>query len=95
MDQEYNSGPLTSNNPYPSGTTEVVIGIVYTQNVWIDAFVFKVPAQGWVSATECGFGNATAIDVAFYLVNTQTNGEYSSGYPAGYSASNPIPNNTV
>ncbi|PSN99059.1 hypothetical protein B9Q11_01285 [Candidatus Marsarchaeota G2 archaeon ECH_B_SAG-F08] len=92
---EYNSGPLTNNNPYPSGTTEVDIGFVNTQDVWVGAFVFKVPAQGWVSATECGFGSGTAIDIAFYLVNTQTNGEYSLGHPAGYSGSNPIPNNTV
>jgi len=92
---EYNSGPLTNNNPYPSGTTAVDIGIVYTQNVWIGAFVFKVPAGGWVSATECGFRSGTAIDIAFYLVNAKSNGEYSLGYPASYTGSDPIPNNTV
>jgi hypothetical protein len=63
--------------------------------VWTGAFVFKVPAQGWVSATECGFGSGTAINTSFYPVNAQTKREYSLGYPADYTGSNPIPNNTV
>ncbi|PSO06459.1 hypothetical protein B9Q04_15925 [Candidatus Marsarchaeota G2 archaeon BE_D] len=42
-----------------------------------------------------GCGCGSNIDTVFYLVSTQTYGEYSLDFPAGCSVGNTTPKNTV